>query len=264
MDPFAKMKEAAREGWAGFVPFESTTGSVAPLLVNFAGVHAGARVLDVACGTGVVALSAARTGATVTGADLTPALLARARQNADIAGLKAEFHEADVEALPFPDQSFDIVLSQFGHMFGPRPEVTLSEMLRVLVPGGTLAFSTWPPELFTGSMFVLMGRYGPPPPEGAGSPIAWGDPNVVRERLGDSVEDLVFDRGRMQFQALSPAHMRQFLEGNAGPVQGLVQSLADTPERLAAFRRELDALVGTYFHENIVRQDFLMTRAKKR
>jgi SAM-dependent methyltransferase len=261
MDAIAKMKEAAREGWAGFVPFESVTGSVAPILVNFAGVRGAANVLDVACGTGVVALSAARLGATVTGADLTPALLERARVNAELAGLKAEFREADVEALPFPDASFDFVLSQFGHMFGPRPDLTLSEMLRVLVPGGTIAFSTWPPELMTGQMFALMGRHAPPPPEGVGSPIAWGDPTVVRERLAGVTQDLTFDRGRMHFQALSPAHMREFLESNAGPVQAIARSLdADT---LVTFRSELDSLIASYFRENIVRQDFLMTRATK-
>ncbi len=263
MDPIAQIKESAREGWAGFVPFESTTGTAAPRLVHFAGVGSGARVLDVACGTGVVALTAARLGAHATGADLTPALVARARENAELAGLKVEFREADAEALPFDDASFDVVLSQFGHMFAPRPEVAIGEMLRVLVPGGRIAFSTWPPSHLTGQMFAVMGRYAPPPPAEIPSPIAWGDPEVVRERLGDAVRDLQFEHGVMQFQALSPRHMRLFLEGNAGPFQNLVRSLADQPDRLAALHEELDTLIGRYFHENIVRQEFLMSRAFK-
>lgn len=263
MDPIAKMKEAAREGWSGFVPFESTTGSVAPRLVNFARVQSGARVLDVACGTGVVALTAARLGATVTGADLTPALVERARVNAELSQLKVDFHEADVEDLPFADASFDFVLSQFGHMFGPRPGVAIAEMLRVLAPGGTIAFSTWPPSHLTGRMFLVMGKYAPAPPEGVPSPIAWGDPDTVRERLGAAVRDLHFEHGVMQFQALSPRHMRLFLESNAGPFQALVQSLSDSPDQLAALRAELDELIASYFHENIVRQEFLMSRATK-
>ena len=136
MDPIAKMKEAAREGWSTFAPFETMTGSVAPILVKFAGINEGDCVLDVACGTGVVALCMARVGAEVTGLDLTPALLARAAENAALANVTVEFREGDVENLPFNDASFDHVVSQFGHMFGPRPVITVSEMLRVLKPGG--------------------------------------------------------------------------------------------------------------------------------
>jgi len=263
MDPFSKMKEAARESWATFVPFEMMTGSAAPLLVRFAGVESNTRVLDVACGTGVVAITAARLGATVTGVDLTPALLTRAKENADLAAVKIEFHEGDVEDLPCADASFDFVLSQFGHLFGPRPKITVEEMLRVLRPGGTIAFSTWPPHLFVGSMFTLLGQYGPPPPEGSASPVLWGDPKIVRERLDAAVKDLVFDHGCMLFPALSPAHARSFQETNVGPISNLVASLSDDADRLAKFRDEVEGLISQYFHDNVVRQDFLMTRAAK-
>ena len=263
MDPIVKMKEAAREGWASFTPFEMLTGSVAPDLVRWAEVRAGQRVLDVGCGTGVVALTAARRGADVTGADLTPALLANGRRNAELAQLKVVFQEADVEALPFADASFDVVLSQFGHMFGPRPLITIAEMLRVLKPGGTIAFSTWPPELYTGRMFALVGRYSPPMPEGVRSPIEWGDPHIVRERLGAAVGELRFDRGCLRFPALSPAHARGFMERNVAPVMKVVETLAADAARLATFRAEFDALATQYFHDNFVRQDFLMSRAVK-
>ncbi len=264
MDPFSKMKEAAREGWATFVPFELMTGLVAPLLVRFAGVQPNSRVLDVGCGTGVVAVTAARLGATVTGVDLTPALLTRAKENAAVAAVTIEFQEGDVEDLPCGDASFDFVLSQFGHMFGPRPQIAVGEMLRVLRPGGTIAFSTWPPDLFIGRVFAVLGKYGPPPPEGSVSPVLWGDPRVVRERLGAAVKDLVFDHAGITFPALSPAHARLFYETNAGPVKNLVESLADDADRLAEFRDELEELISQYFHDNVVRQDFLMTRATKR
>ena len=263
MDAIAQIKQAARAGWVGFVPFESTTGSVAPRLVRFADVERGARVLDVGCGTGAVALTAARLGATVTGADLTPALIERARANAELAALAVEFRVADVEDLPFADAEFDAVLSQFGHMFAPRPQVAIAEMLRVLEPGGRIAFSTWPPSHLTGRMFATMASYGPPPPDGIPPPIAWGDPQVVRERLGDSVRDVQFEHGVMQFQTLSPQHMRVFFESNAGPFQQLVESLAGQPERLASLRAELDALIASYFRDNAVHQEFLMTRAIK-
>lgn len=264
MDPFSKMKQAARESWATFVPFEMMTGSAAPLLVRFAGVQPHTRVLDVGCGTGVVAITAARRGATVTGMDLTPALLSRAKENAELAAVSVEFQEGDVEDLPLADASFDFVLSQFGHMFGPRPHIAVAEMLRVLRPGGTMAFSTWPPHLFIGRMFTLLGQYAPPPPEGSAPPVLWGDPQIVRERLGEAVQDLVFDHGCMLFPALSPAHARFFQETNAGPVSSLVASLSDDADRLAEFRVEVEGLISQYFRDNAVRQDFLMTRATKR
>jgi SAM-dependent methyltransferase len=263
MDAIAKMKAAAREGWSTFAPFETATGTAAPELVRYAGVAAGSYLLDVGCGTGVVAVTAARAGAHVTGLDLTPALLERARENAMLAQVNVEFHEGDVEALPFADARFDFVLSQFGHMFGPRPDITIAEMLRVLKPGGVIAFSTWPPDLYTGCMFKLIGTYAPPPPEGAAPPVLWGDPNVVRQRLEGRVTNLRFDSRTMWLPALSVTHIRLFTEANAGPVSRLVDMMAGEPDRLAQFRSEFDALVADYFHDNRLRQDYLMSRAVK-
>jgi SAM-dependent methyltransferase len=241
------------------------TGSAAPKLVRFAGIQPGMRVLDVGCGTGVVALTAARIGARVTGSDLTPKLIERARENSQIMGLDVVWDVGDVEALPYGDGEFDVVVSQYGHMFAPRPDVAVREMLRVLKRGGTVAFSTWPPELLVGRMFALIGRYAPPPPPGASPPHQWGDPNIVRERLGDAVTDLFFDRDVMYFQILSPQHQRLFLEANVGPVGKLVDALGKTdPGRLVAFRAELEQLMGLYFDDNRIKQDYLLTRARKR
>lgn len=264
MDPFAKFKEIQRQGWAHFAPLEMVTMPAAARLVAFAGVRPGQQVLDAACGTGVVAVTAARIGADVTGLDLTPELLVRARENASIAGVVITWHEGDVEALPFRDASFDVVLSQFGHMFAPRPDVAVRELLRVLRPGGTIAFSTWPPEMFVGRMFALVGRYMPPPPEGVASPPLWGEVGVIRERLGDAVRDVTFRRDAILPSALSAAHHRTMTERTAGPVLKLVETLSQSdPARLETFRREYEALATEWFADNTVRQDYLMTRAAK-
>jgi hypothetical protein len=137
-------------------------------------------------------------------------------------------------------------------------------MLRVLKPGGTIAFSTWPPDLFTGRMFRLVGSYLPPPPPGVFPPPQWGDQNIVRERLGDAVKDIAFERGTMRVPALSLPHFRAHMERTAGPLVKLVETLsANDPAKLAAFRREYDALAAEYFDDNTIKQEYLMTRATK-
>lgn len=263
MDVFETFKASQKAGWASFAPVQAFTIPAAARLVRHAGVTSGSRVLDVACGTGVVAVTAARLGATVAGLDLTPELLEVARENSRIAEVDVDWREGDVEQLPFDDAAFDIVVSQFGHMFAPRPDVTVREMLRVLKPGGTVAFSTWPPELFVGRIFAAVGKRMPPPPPGIAPPPQWGDANVIRERLGQAVRDLRFDRAVITPPALSPQHFRVLFE-SAGPMRKVVESLTDKePEKLAALRKEIEAVVAEYFENNTVRQDYLMTRATK-
>ena len=264
MDPFESFKTAQKQTWAHFAPYEAHTTPCAARLVKRAGVRGGQRVLDVACGTGVVSVTAARLGARVTSLDLTPELLERARENARIAGVDISFHEGDVEKLPFDDATFDVVVSQFGHIFAPRPEVAIGEMLRVLKVGGTIAFSTWPPELFVGRMFALTASYMPPPPPGVAPPTLWGDPNVARQRLGPAVKDILFDRATMLVPALSPSHHRVTAEKSAGSLVRLVVDLEKSdPAKLAQLRREYDVLAGEYFEDNHLRQDYLITRAVK-
>jgi len=262
-DPHVQFKAVQREAWALFVPLEAVTTIPAADLVRHARIRAPQTVLDVACGTGVVAVTAARAGAKVRGLDLSPVLVEHARRNATLAAVEVEFREGDAEALPYEDASFDVVVSQFGHMFAPRPEVAIAEMLRVLKPGGTIAFSTWPPEHFVGQMFALVGKHAPPPP-GVAPPPQWGDPNVVRQRLGDAVTDVFFDRGAMTFPALSPQHYRKGVEETLGPVVKLIASLQNEPQKLATFRAELDGFIARHFDGNSLRQQFLMTRATKR
>src|SRR5437763_2547611 len=192
-DAIAKFKEAQRQGWKHFAPLEALTTPAAARLVKFANVRAKQNVLDVGCGTGVVAITAARIGARVQGIDLTPELLERARENARIANVEIDFREGDAEALPFDDAAFDVVLSQFGHMFAPRPDIAIAEMLRVLKPSGTIAFATWPPELLIGSSFKLVSSYMPPPPPGASPPPQWGEVATGRERLGSAATNIWFE-----------------------------------------------------------------------
>ncbi len=251
--------------WVSFAPTAAFTTPVAAHLVEFAEVKPGETVLDVGTGTGVVAITAARVGASVTGIDLTPALLDVARQNAQIAKVATtQWFEGDAERLPFPDEQFDVVVSQFGHMFAPRPDVAIAEMRRVLKPGGRIAFATWPPEHLVGRLFAFIGRNSPPPPPGASPPPQWGNPGIVAERLGDKFEAPFFSRGVLQFPALSLSHFREFMERSVGPMQKLIEASAQKPERLAALRAEFEALAAPYYFGNIIRQEYLLTRAKTR
>jgi SAM-dependent methyltransferase len=210
----------------------------------------------------VVAITAARAGARVTGLDLTPALLEQARENSRIAQKEdIVWTEGDVEQLPFPDESFDVVLSQFGHMFAPRPDVAISEMHCVLKRNGRIAFATWPPEHFVGRVFAFVGKNSPPPPPGAAPPPLWGVPALVTERLGARFDAPFFKRGTMHIPALSIAHLRMFMERSIGPMQKVVESAAGDPQRLSAIRAEFEALVAPYYFDNLVHQDYLLTRA---
>lgn len=264
-DPFVDLKKRQREMWASFGPTAMFTTPVAGHLVRFAGITEGQRVLDVGTGTGVMAITAARLGARVTALDLTPELLEQARENAGIAQVEhIEWTEGDAENLPYPDASFDVVVSQFGHMFAPRPDVTVAQMRRVLKPNGRIAIATWPPEHFIGRMFAFVGRNSPPPPPGASPPHQWGNPAVIAERFGERFDAPFFERGVMKFTALSIAHFRQFMERSVGPIQKLVEHLSDDSQKLSDFRAEFEALVAPYYFDNIVHQDYVLTRARAR
>ena len=264
-DPIAEFKSKQRETWTmgNFGDIAVFTTPVAGHLVNFAKVVGGQTVLDVGTGTGVVAITARRIGARVTGLDLTPALLVQAKDSATVAGHDdIIWKEGDAEALPYPDASFDVVLSQFGHMFAPRPEVAIAEMLRVLKPGGVIAFATWPGEQLIGRLFSLNAQYVPPP-QGIASPVQWGDVATVRQRLGDRVKHLHSERGIMGIPALSPQHVRLLQEAKAGPFIRTVLALQQDPARLAEWRKEVDELISEYLRDNIVRHEYLLTRAIK-
>jgi SAM-dependent methyltransferase len=147
------------------------------------GFEPGARVLDIACGTGNATIPLARRGGVVTGLDMTPPLLEEARARAAREGIDVRFDEGFAEALPYPDASFDVVVSMFGIMFSPFPETVAAEMARVLRPGGRLALANWTQSGFSGKMASVVGRHLPPPPPGMNSPLLWGEEATVRDRL---------------------------------------------------------------------------------
>jgi len=260
-DTFTALKERQREMWKSFAPTAMFTTPVAAHLVRFAGVGSGESVLDVGTGTGVVAITAANAGARVSALDLTPALLREAEHNANLAGVDVAWTEGDAENLPYPDASFDVVLSQFGHMFAPRPKVVVAEIRRVLKPHGRVAFATWPPEELIGQIFQFVGRNSPPPPPDAEPPPKWGVPSVITDRLGGKFGEPAFERGVMIWPALSLAHYRAFMESSVGPIQKLVESLANDPARLGAIRAEFEAIAAPYYSDNVVNHTYLLTKA---
>jgi 2-polyprenyl-3-methyl-5-hydroxy-6-metoxy-1,4-benzoquinol methylase len=187
-------------------------------------LRAGERVLDVATGTGNLAIPAAMTGARVTGQDLSANLLEQARAWARNEGLSIRFDQNDAEALPYDDGSFDTVMSMFGAMFTPRPELTVAEMLRTVRPGGRIALANWTPAGFIGQFFKIVGQYVPPAP-GMPSPLLWGDEDVVSERFNGRVTDLRLTRRRVTFN---------FPYGPAGVVDAFRRYYGPTLKAFAA------------------------------
>jgi len=234
-------------------------------LVRFAGVQPGERVLDVGTGSGLVAIVAAQRGSRVTGIDPSPALLTKARENAALAGCgDIEWQDGAAEKLPFPDASFDVVLSQYAHMFSPDPEAAVSEMLRVLKPAGRIAFAAWTPDGLAPRLMGLTFRYLPPMPGAAPpSPFEWGHTPGVQHYLNERVRDVTFERAALQLPALSTAHARRLFEETFGPTVLLVRTLSSEPARLAQWRHEHDAVAAEFLAGGQLRFDYLLTRAIK-
>jgi SAM-dependent methyltransferase len=182
-------------------------------------IPAGSRVLDLACGTGNLAIPLARSGCIVTGLDIAPNLLEQARARAKAQDLTATFDEGDAEQLPYEDSSFDAVVSMFGAMFAPRPELVAAEMARVLRPGGLLAMANWDPQSFTGEMFRLSAKHVPPPP-GVPPPVLWGDENTLRQRLQGSFNEIQLQSVPIDFDMpTNPAGAVDFFRTYFGPTK---------------------------------------------
>ena len=197
------------------------------------------QLLDVACGSGQVALLAAHDGVYATGVDIAPNLIQKAQARAKAENLHARFVEGDAEALPFEDASFDVVTSLFGAMFAPRPELVARELLRVCSPGGTIAMGNWTREGFVGQMFKTFAKFIAP--SGMPAPVLWGDETVVRERLGYGTSDLKMTRRYYDFTyPFPPAEVVEFFRQYYGPTNRAFASLDETDAR--QLRSELEGL----------------------
>jgi SAM-dependent methyltransferase len=197
------------------------------------------RVLDVACGTGNLALPAALAGAEVTGLDIAPNLLATARKHAKEAALAIQFDEGNAEMMPYADGSFDTVVSMFGAMFAARPDCTAAELLRVTRPGGRIAMANWTPEGFVGHMLrAHVTRV--PPPAGVPSTLLWGKEDVVGERLADARDVRCTRRTIALAYPCSPRGTAELFRDFYGPTVRTFAAL--DAEGQAAFLDELEAL----------------------
>ena len=235
-------------------------------LVDAIGIGPGMRVLDVAAGTGNASLPAARRGADVTASDLTPALLEAGRAAAESEGLELDWVEADAEHLPFPDESFEIVISAIGVMFAPHHQAAADELVRVCRPGGTIGLLSWTPEGMLGALFRTMKPFAPPPPPGAQPPPLWGGEEHLRDILGDRVELRTLERDVLEITAFARPreygeHFKAYYgptiaaranaerEGQAGEFDAALDAFCDewnrgTPDE-ARFEKEYLVAVGT-------------------
>jgi SAM-dependent methyltransferase len=200
------------------------------------GIEPGTRLLDVACGSGQLALIAARRGARVSGVDIATNSILAARGRAASEGLNVRFDEGDAEELPYPDASFDVITSLYGAMFAPRPERVAAELLRVSRRGGTIAMANWTREGFVGKMFKTIARFVAPP--GMPSPVLWGDEGLVRERFGSGLSDLRLTRVNYRFDyPFSPEGVVDFFRQYYGPTTRAFASLGHSDRE--ALRAEL-------------------------
>lgn len=261
-----QIKERMRATWSAgdFGEIARYTARAAEEFVDRLGIQPGARALDVACGTGNLAIPAARLGARVSGADIAPNLLAQARERAAAERLDAVFQEGDAEQLPYSDGEFDVVMSMFGAMFGPRPEVVAAELTRVCRPGGLVAMANWTPEGFVARQFAVGNRYVPPP--GIPAPILWGDETVARQRLGPYSLDITATRRSVRFEYPFPPHeVVRFFRQYFGPAQAAFARLDNASA--AAYEADLEQLWSEHNESSsgktVVRAEYLEVIARR-
>ena len=240
-------------------------GDLGPVLVEASGITAGERVLDVAAGSGNASIPAAEAGAEVVASDLTPELLEAGRK---LAGdrLSITWQEADAEALPFEDSSFDAVISCLGAMFAPHHQDAADELVRVCRGDGRIGLLSWTPEGFIGQMFATMKPYAPPAPAGAQPPPLWGSEEHVRELLGDRVRDLTATRRTLTVDNFkTPAEFRDYFKNVYGPTIAVYNANADDTEKVEALDRDLDALAERFgANDGSMEWEYLLVTAVRR
>ena len=206
-------------------------------------IRPGQKVLDVAAGNGNATLAAARRWCDVTSTDYVPALLERGRERAAAERLKIEFREADAEALPFADGSFDVVVSTFGVMFTPDQERCATELLRVCRPGGKIGLANWTPEGFIGQLFKTIGKHMPPP-AGVKSPALWGTRARLAELFGSDAASIKAEPRNFVFRYRSPEHWLDVFKTYYGPLLKTFAALE--PAAQSALRGDIMALINRF------------------
>lgn len=242
--------------------------ALGPVLVNSCRVEAGQRVLDVAAGSGNAAIPASLAGANVTALDLVPELLDAGRRLAAEQRTDVQWQLGDAEAMPFPDDAFDVVMSCLGVMFAPHHESSADELVRVCRPGGTIGLLSWTPAGFVGQMFATMKPYASPPPPGSQPPPLWGDEVHVRTLLGDRVEILSSVTQSLRVDAFGNGEeFRDYFKTHYGPTIATYRGIADDPTRVTALDDALVELVGRFEHGDgatVMDWDYLVLTATKR
>ena len=233
-----------------------------PVLVEASGIGPGDRVLDVAAGTGNVAIPAAATGAQVTASDLCPELVEQGRRLTAEAGMAIDWAEANAEALPYMDDSFDTVLSCIGVMFAPHHQRAADELLRVTRPGGRIGLISWTPEGFIGQLFATMKPYVPAPPPGVSPPPRWGDEEYVRALLGDRVRDVHCERRQLDVSAYPDgAAFRDHFKADYGPTISAYRAIAADADRVAQLDADIAALGDKFLTGTTMPWEYLLTVA---
>jgi 2-polyprenyl-6-hydroxyphenyl methylase/3-demethylubiquinone-9 3-methyltransferase len=247
---------------------KSTVWELGPVLVSACGISAGQRVLDVAAGTGNVAIRAGQAGATVVASDVTVENFAAGQREAREAGVDLEWIEGDAAELPFGDDRFDVVTSCFGAMFAPDHRAVAAELLRVCRPGGVIGMINFTPDGAGGGFFRCLAPYLPPPPPEALPPLMWGTEDHVRQLFGERVEPLTTSRRVYVETAPSARAYLELFEETFGPMVAILAGLRDRPDRRAELETAFLQFVARWNDapEGAVRipYEYLLVTARKR
>jgi SAM-dependent methyltransferase len=240
----AAVKTRQQAAWStgNYAVVGTTLQIVGEMLCEALDLRADARVLDVAAGNGNATLAAARRWCNVTSTDYVYSLLESARARAEAEGHRIHFQEADAENLPFPDASFDVVMSTFGVMFTPDQEKAASELSRVCKPGGRIGLANWTPDSFIGQVFKTIGKYIPPA-AGMKSPALWGTRTRLDQLFGNTARAIRVTNREFIFRYRSPAHWIEVFRTYYGPMTKTFAAL--DAERQAAFTQELTMLIDS-------------------
>lgn len=226
------------------LPIARSYATGAEQFIQRLGVGRGDTVLDVACGTGNLAIPAAKAGARVYGIDIAPYVIAQARLEARAAGCRVDFDVGNAEALPFMDGLFDATVTMFGAMFSARPEPTAAELVRVTRSGGRVAMANLTPDGFAGQYFRAHDSVLPPPPDRR-SPLDWGQEEKVRALFGDYVSSLTFARRSIELRfPLPPSAVSKLFVTCYGPTVTALESLSPGDARV--LRNELSRIFHLY------------------